>query len=164
MYKIFGLSSSLFLYLLLTTSLLIISFIDLEHKIIPDIITLPGILLGLAWAFLSAQQPLGDKLLGVLLGGGIFGLVVVLSGGGMGGGDIKLGAMIGAFLGARYVLITIFMAIFCGAAVGGILLLLGKKGRKDVLPFGPFLAIGALIAILWGDVILHWYLTRNGWG
>jgi leader peptidase (prepilin peptidase)/N-methyltransferase len=76
----------------------------------------------------------------------------------MGGGDIKLVAMIGAFLGWQAVLITIFLGAFTGAMAGLILMLLGKKGRKDMVPFGPFLALGALLAMVWGEDMLLWYL------
>ena len=78
--------------------------------------------------------------------------------GGMGGGDIKLTAMIGAFLGWQGVFVTIFLAALSGAVSGLFLMIIKKKGRKDALPFGPFLAIGALLALLWGHEIVHWYL------
>jgi leader peptidase (prepilin peptidase)/N-methyltransferase len=85
-------------------------------------------------------------------------LIAVISRGGMGGGDIKLVAMIGAFLGWPAVLMTIFLGAFTGAVAGLALMLLGKKGRKDMVPFGPFLALGALLAMVWGQDMLRWYL------
>jgi leader peptidase (prepilin peptidase)/N-methyltransferase len=157
--QVFGFSPFFFIYLFLTTALIIITFIDLEHKIIPDIITLPGIPLGLFFTYLLLPQPVWDRLLGLLLGGGIFYLVAFLSHGGMGGGDIKLGAMIGAFLGWKYILLTIFVAVLSGSIIAIMLLLAGKKSRKDIVPFGPFLALGAFVSILWGNAIIHWYLA-----
>src|SRR5438132_330788 len=87
--------------------------------------------------------------------------VVILKREGMGGGDIKLIAMLGAFLGWQAVLVTIFLAAVLGASVGLTLILVRRKGRREPLPFGPFLAIGALLAMVWGDTILTWYLYRS---
>lgn len=157
-YHHFGLSIQSVVFALLATSLLIVSFIDLAHKIIPDVITLPGIIAGLLASLLVTPIGLGSAALGVMLGGGLFFLVAVLSRGGMGGGDIKLIAMIGAFLGWQAVLLTIFLGALSGAVVGLALILLQKKGRKDPLPFGPFLALGAVLAMVWGQEVLFWYL------
>jgi leader peptidase (prepilin peptidase)/N-methyltransferase len=157
LYHQFGFSVQSLVFTLLVTALLIVSCIDLEHKIVPDAISLPGILIGLfASLFLTPVGGL-NAMAGVGLGGGLFFLVAVLSRGGMGGGDIKLIAMIGAFLGWQAVLIKIFLGAFCGALVGLSLMLLKKKGRKDPLPFGPFLAMGALLAMVWEQDLLHWY-------
>lgn len=166
LYHHFGLSLQSIVLAILATSLLIVSFIDLAHQIIPDVITLPGIVAGILISALvtlvglghPALVGLGNAALGVLLGGGLFFLVAVLSRGGMGGGDIKLIAMIGAFLGWQAVLLTIFLGALSGAMVGIGLMLLKKRGRKDPLPFGPFLALGALLAMVWGHDVLFWYL------
>lgn len=157
LYHQFSFSAQGVVLMLLGTALLIASFIDLAHKIIPDRITLPGILAGLAASLFLTPIGLVDALLGVGLGGGLFFLVAILSRGGMGGGDIKLIAMIGAFLGWQAVLVTIFLGALCGALVGISLMLLKKKGRKDPVPFGPFLALGALIAMVWGHDLIFWY-------
>jgi len=98
-----------------------------------------------------------NAIIGVLLGGGLFFLVAVLSRGGMGGGDIKLVAMIGAFLGWQAVLVTIFLGAMLGAVIGIGLMLLKQKGRKDPIPFGPFLALGAFITMVWGPDLIFWY-------
>jgi leader peptidase (prepilin peptidase)/N-methyltransferase len=100
-----------------------------------------------------------NSLLGILLGGGVFFLIIVLSGGGMGGGDMKLGAMLGAFLGWKLLFLGLFLAAFLGGAVAVALLAAGRKGRKDPLPFGPFLAFGGAISLFWGEGILRWYLN-----
>jgi leader peptidase (prepilin peptidase)/N-methyltransferase len=158
LYEHFGLSLPGMIFTLLATSLLIVSFIDLAYRIIPDVITLPGIIAGLLASTLATSVGLGSALLGVVIGGGLFLLIAIVSRGGMGGGDIKLTAMIGAFLGWQGVFVTIFLAALSGAVSGLFLMVLKKKGRKDALPFGPFLALGALLALLWGHEIVHWYL------
>lgn len=151
-------------FALFATALLIVSYIDIVHMIIPDAITLPGIVLGLGSSAWLTSVGLGKALGGVLLGGGLFLLMAVLSvlilhREGMGGGDIKLIAMIGAFLGWPAVLVTIFLGAALGAAVGIGLMLVQRKRRQEPLPFGPFLAIGALLAMVWGDAILAWYVA-----
>ena len=152
-------------FALLATALLIVSCIDLVHTIIPDAITLPGIVVGLGTSLWLTPVGVRNAVLGVVLGGGLFLLmavlsVVILQREGMGGGDIKLIAMLGAFLGWRAVLVTIFLAAVLGAGVGLALILLRRKGRREPLPFGPFLALGALLAMVWGDTIVTWYLSR----
>jgi leader peptidase (prepilin peptidase)/N-methyltransferase len=158
LYEHFGISIQGIIFTLLATSLLIVSFIDLAYRIIPDVITLPGILAGLLASALITSVGLGSALLGVVIGGGLFLFIAIVSRGGMGGGDIKLTAMIGAFLGWQGVFVTIFLAALSGAISGIFLIVVKKKGRKDALPFGPFLALGALLALLWGQDLIHWYL------
>jgi leader peptidase (prepilin peptidase)/N-methyltransferase len=160
----------------LLAMLVAITAIDLRHQIIPDVITLPGIALGvlagpatgrlgaaLPWAG-AAGSPLlaavADSLLGIAVGGGIFLVIILASGGGMGGGDMKLGAMLGAFLGWKLALLALLLAVVTGGVVAIGLLLLGRRGRKDAIPFGPFLALGGAVAFLWGTPLLHWYLGR----
>jgi leader peptidase (prepilin peptidase) / N-methyltransferase len=99
-----------------------------------------------------------DSLVGVVLGGGIFLLIIVASRGGMGGGDMKLGAMLGAFLGWKLVLVAILIAILAGGVFAIVVLLLRRKGRKDAVPFGPFLALGGVVSLFWGASLLAWYL------
>jgi leader peptidase (prepilin peptidase)/N-methyltransferase len=158
-------------------ALVIVTFIDLEHQIVPDRITLPGIAIGLTWSVLTAllfSRPHGtplsfsppaplDALLGTLVGGGILYLVAVLSRGGMGGGDIKLTAMVGAFLGWRAALLTIFLGTLSGSVIALLLLASGKKSRKDPMPFGPFLVLGAVLALFWGDEIIESYFRLVRW-
>ena len=158
----YGLTWTTAAYALLFSSLLVVTFIDLDHQIIPDLITLPGIIIGLvAAAFVLPPGVPGfwGGLIGLLVGGGFFYVVAVMSRGGMGGGDIKLIAMIGAFLGWHLVLLTIFLASLTGAVVGLGLMAFKGMGRKTPIPFGPFLALGAIMAIFWGTAILEWYLT-----
>jgi leader peptidase (prepilin peptidase)/N-methyltransferase len=138
--------------------LVAIAGIDLEHQIIPDRITLPGIAVGFLTSFLGTRVSWLDSLLGILAGGGILFAVIVLSGGGMGGGDMKLGAMMGAFLGYKLALLALFLAVVLGGIVALGLLSTGIRRRKDPIPFGPFLATAAAVATLWGEAILTWYL------
>jgi leader peptidase (prepilin peptidase)/N-methyltransferase len=161
----FDLSTPLLVYAALTSTLLTVALIDYDHKIIPNTITLPGIVIGLSLSILSILSievlpitPLAS-LFGVLGGGIFFYLIALVSRGGMGGGDIKLIAMIGAFLGWQGAFFTILSGALLGSAVGVSLMVLGKKGRKDKVPFGPFLSIGAILFILWGDELIHWYLN-----
>ncbi|MBI4828121.1 MAG: prepilin peptidase, partial [Nitrospinae bacterium] len=118
-----------------------------------------GAILGLAVSFLL---PVGftGALAGMLVGGGIFFALAILYPGGMGGGDIKLMGAIGAFLGWKLALVTIIISSVIGAAVGGFAMLFFGKGRKDRIPFGPFLALGGVMALLFGDALIAWYFER----
>ena len=140
-------------------ALVVVSGIDLDHQIIPDVITLPGIVVGALLSLLGSSKSWLDVLLGILVGGGPFVLIILLTAGrGMGGGDPKLGAMIGAFLGWKLALLAILIGVWSGGAVAIALLATGRKGRKAAIPFGPFLALGGVISLLWGRPLLAWYL------
>jgi len=154
----FGIRPETFLYAFLFSSLLVVSVIDLYHKIIPDVITIPGIIIGLAGSIFFLPTGIKDSFTGLLLGGGLFFLVALISRGGMGGGDIKLIAMIGAFLGWTDVIITIVLSSFLGSIVGIFLMLFFGKGRKYPVPFGPFLSIGGIITLFFSQDIIRWYL------
>jgi len=157
----FGLTWELAPALVFAAAMITVTFIDFDHQIIPDAITLAGVPLGLASTFL---RPLGllDAVLGAALG---FALLFAIAAGyrkatgrdGMGGGDIKLAAMLGAFLGWKGLLVTVFLASLGGSAVGLLLVALGTGGRKTALPFGTFLAPASLVAYVWGERILGWY-------
>jgi leader peptidase (prepilin peptidase)/N-methyltransferase len=159
----FDLSLSYFVYLTFSAALLVITFIDLDHQIIPDVITLPGIILGFIASLFLPGMTLMDSIIGIAAGGG--GLFLVAMGykfltkrEGMGIGDIKLISMIGAFLGIKGVLLTIFLGSLFGSSVGLAVMLKEKKDRTYAVPFGPFLAIGAIIYIFWGEIIVRRYL------
>jgi leader peptidase (prepilin peptidase) / N-methyltransferase len=156
----FGATPDLALALLLLAALVAITGIDLDHQIIPDVITLPGIVIGAIVAVVLHPAAWLDTLLGILVGGGLFLVIILASRGGMGGGDMKLGAMMGAFLGWKLVLLAILLGVFTGGAVAIVLLATGAKSRKDPVPFGPFLALGGAVSLLWGPSILAWYLGR----
>jgi leader peptidase (prepilin peptidase) / N-methyltransferase len=144
---------------LFLAALVAIAGIDLERQVIPDRITLPGIVVGFVTTFLGTRVSWLDSLIGILVGGGILFAVIMLSGGSMGGGDMKLGAMMGAFLGYKLALLALFLAVILGGFVALGLLSTGIRRRKDPIPFGPFLAAAATVAILWGEMILRWYLS-----
>ena len=164
----FGFSASALMYLLLWSSLIVISFIDLDHMIIPDRITLPGIGLGLVAGTLLLPQ-WWDSVVGLLVGGGILYFMAWISPylfgkEGMGGGDIKLLAMIGAFLGWKPAILTIFFGGLLGAVVGVTLMGVRVITREAYLPFGTFLSLGAVVVILYGQEILTWYGSLVGGG
>lgn len=159
----FGPTWQLIPYLAFTGALIVISVIDIQHLIIPDIISLPGIALGFLISLFPFMRtrPL-DSLIGILACGGCFFLIAVASKWiwkreGLGGGDIKLIAMIAAFIGWQGGVVTIFWASLMGSLWGGFLILLKKKGRKDVIPFGPFLCLGGMISLLFGPEMIWWY-------
>ncbi len=159
----FGLSWAFFQALVLFGALLVVSFIDRSHQIIPDWITYPGIGIGLIFSWLTGTPGLWSSLIGVLLGGGLlwllaFGYQWLAKKEGMGGGDIKLLAMIGAFLGWPGVLVTLLFGSLLGTLVGLGLILIWKKDRTYAVPFGPFLSLGAVIYLFFGAAILNWYL------
>lgn len=153
-----GMVAALPVYLLLGAALLALAVIDLHHRILPDRITLPGIAVGLAASATLLPSGLVSAVIGAVAGGGLFYLIAVLSRGGMGGGDIKLIAMVGAFLGWQAVLLTTFLASVAGGLVGGVLMLAFGKGRKHAVPFGPFLSLAAIVSLLWGPDMIAWYL------
>ncbi len=143
--------------LLLASALVVVTGIDLDHQIIPDVVSLPGIVVGVALSLLTGAPRWLDALIGVLVGGGLFFVIIVASGGGMGGGDMKLAAMLGAFLGWQGLLVAMLLAALTGGLVAVVLLALGRKGRKDPVPFGPFLALGGMVAFLYEDRLIDWY-------
>jgi leader peptidase (prepilin peptidase)/N-methyltransferase len=158
LYSRFSLSGQMFLYALFFSSLVVITFIDLHHKIIPDVISLPGIGIGLFASLFILPPGFVDAAIGAALGWALFYSIAVISKGGMGGGDIKLIAMIGAFLGWKKMLLTIMIGAFAGSVVGIALMILYHKSRKYAVPFGPFLALGAMASLFWGTTLIDWYL------
>lgn len=149
--------------LYLMSSLIIATFVDLEHWIIPDLITLPGIVIGFISSFFVPYLDPLSSLAGILVGGGILFLIGYVylrwkKVDGIGGGDIKFLAMAGAFLGFKAVLVALVLASTLGALVGIFLVWRGGKTAKAAVQFGPFLALGVFVAFLWGDQIAHWYL------
>ncbi len=159
----YGPSPEFFIYFLFVCALIVVTFIDLRHRIIPDMVSLPGIVAGFGASFvLPSPGPLGS-FIGIAAGGGSLLVVAVvyhwISGReGMGGGDIKLLAMIGAFLGWKGVLLTLILASMVGAIVGAVLMAVTGKDSKYAIPFGPFLSLGAFIYLLYGDPIIDWYI------
>lgn len=165
----FQLTAEFFAYFIFLSSLIVITFIDLRHKIIPDVISIPGVVLGFALSFFLPAPGILNSFTGIVLGGGILvGIAAAyyfFSGKeGMGGGDIKLLAMIGAFLGWEGVLFTLFTASCIGAVLGLAAVVILGKGSKYALPFGPFLALGAVLYLFYGKDIIGWYILRISGG
>lgn len=159
----FGYSLNLIFYCVLSSLLIVISAIDYKYTIIPDGLVLFGIVVGFTYRYilplLLGEQVLWlDSILGLLVGGGFFLLIAILSKGGMGGGDIKLMGMLGFFLGIKKIIMVTFLSFFTGALFTLPLLVFKKKSRKEMIPFGPFIAIGALITMLYYYELLNLYL------
>jgi len=162
----FGPSLNFFIYFAFVAALIVITVIDLYHQIIPDVISLPGIGAGLLASLVLPQFTFFDSLIGALLGGGSLFLVATLyqwlfKREGMGGGDVKLLAMIGAFLGWKAVILTILLGSLVGSITGIIIMVLKGKDFKYAIPFGPFLSLGAVIALFYEAEIINWYLYLN---
>ncbi len=166
LYIQFGLTWVFLSLFAFAAAMIVITFIDLDHRIIPDVISLPGIGIGLLLSFLLPMIPVKDSLIGIIAGGGTLFAVAyiyeaVTKREGMGGGDVKLLAMIGAWLGWKAILFTLFFASLSGTFIGGGVMLLRKQGRHYAIPFGPFLAFSALAYIFFGPQLIDWYLD---WG
>jgi len=147
-------------------ALVVITFIDLDHRIIPDVISLPGTVLGLGFSFLPGFPGPMDSAIGVVIGAGFLFLILyayekIMGEEGMGLGDVKLLAMIGAFLGWQALPVTIMVSSLTGSVVGvGYALLKGESVRKFPVPFGPFLALGAVVHLFFGMELIQWYLGK----
>jgi len=157
-YLAFGPTPDAVVAAVLLAALVAITAIDLQCQIIPDVISLPGILAGCLANVATGRVPWVDSLLGIVVGGGLFMVIILASGGGMGGGDMKLGAMLGAFLGWKVVLVAVFVAVILGGTLALVLIASGKRGRKDPIPFGPFLAAGGAAGLFYGERVVRWYL------
>lgn len=146
----------------LLAALIVITAIDLQRQLIPDVITLPGIVVGLVANLATGRISWLDSVVGIVLAGSLFLAIILASGGGMGGGDLKLGAMLGAFLGWKALLFALFVAVVLGGILAIVLLASGLRGRKDPIPFGPFLATGGAMALFWGERVVSWYVSGFG--
>jgi len=157
----FGWGVTLVMSLVLSQMLWVLAWIDLETGLLPDAITFPGIAAGMIFGLISGH--LQDSIIGAVAGYGVFWLVarvflLLTKREGMGYGDFKLLAMLGAFLGWQALPFIIFLASFCGAMIGSIYLLLTHQRAQAQIPFGPYLALSGMIWLLWGSDLLGWYL------
>lgn len=162
-YLSFGLTVRALVAFIFIATLIVVTFIDIDHRKILDRITLPGIPLFSLASLAIPSVSIVDSLLGILAGGGSLLLVAtaysLLTGReGMGGGDIKLLAMIGAMVGWQGVLFTIFASSAIGTITGLLLMLRQREGMRLAVPFGPFLSIGAVAYLFFGPGIISWYL------
>jgi leader peptidase (prepilin peptidase)/N-methyltransferase len=160
----FGVTPLAATLLLFVSALVVIAFIDLDHQIIPNVVTLPGIPLGLLAGLVLGEPPILDRIIGALAGAGFLYLVLFYGStfygqDAMGEGDLNLIALVGAFLGWRGVVVTILVGCLSGSAIGLALIGLGRLRRREHIPFGPFLGLGAAVALFFGDRLVALYLT-----
>lgn len=158
-----GLSTNFFLCSLLTMLLLMITFIDLDHQIIPDglstLVAFMGIV-SLVYGYINNTGIIfWEAIAGIFLGGGFFLFIAIVSKGGMGGGDIKLMAALGIWFGWQGILMVMFLSFTLGGIYAVGLLVMKRKGRKEMVPFGPFIALGGYITALYGSYLWEWYMT-----
>jgi leader peptidase (prepilin peptidase)/N-methyltransferase len=165
----FGLSGEAALYSAFFWVLIVLSVIDLEHRLLPNRVVYPATIVG--WVGLiviavvdSDSDRLIDAAIGALVFGGFLFVCAFVYPAGMGGGDVKLGFLLGTFLGYQggigLVLVGMFLSFLIGAVFGIGAMLAQRAGRKSMVPFGPFLALGTVLTILWGQGVLDWYLDR----
>jgi len=170
LYTRFGPSFEFFFYFLFLAALLAVIFIDIHHQIIPDVISLPGIVIGFAGSFINAQVTWQESGIGLLVGGGILyavalGYYLLTRREGMGGGDIKLLGMIGAFLGWQSLLFVVFFSSLTGSMVGILAMLRQGRGGRTRIPFGPFLSLAAMLYLFFqAEIMQLWqaYLALSG--
>jgi leader peptidase (prepilin peptidase)/N-methyltransferase len=158
----FGFTAVACVYAALVSALIVVTGTDLSHTMIPDAVTLPGIVAGLLSAALILPIGIADSVLGIMVAGGILWFLAwispyVFGKEGMGGGDIKLMAMVGAFIGWQPALLAIMIGSLMGSVVGGGLIAAGVMRREQYIPFGPFLALGSLFALLFHQPLFEWY-------
>jgi leader peptidase (prepilin peptidase)/N-methyltransferase len=162
-YKYFGLSLLMVSRLGFACAMLVLFVIDLQHRILPNVITLPGIVIGFILS-VATEPGWVASLIGLLAGGGVLLLIAeayyrIRKEEGLGMGDVKMLAMIGAFLGWKLMLLTLVLASFAGSVIGVAMMAFGRGGMKYALPFGTFLAIAAVVASVVGDRIVAWYVS-----
>lgn len=160
----FGPTPLLAVRLVFGCALLVLFMIDLEHQILPDVITLPGIVIGVGVSVVLPPGPI-ESLIGLLLGGGLLWAIAeawfrLRKVDAMGFGDVKMLAMVGAWLGWKMVILTFVLSSMMGGLVGVVLLASRRADMATRVPFGTMLAVAAMIASLYGGPILAWYLSR----
>ncbi len=166
LYWQYGASFTMASYAVLAVMLLVIFFIDLDHQIIPDVVSLPGIGIGLAFSLLPEGIGILPALTGMLVGGGSLYAIALLGDWlfkkeSMGGGDIKMAAMLGAFLGWQKVLFVFMASAVIGLVVSVVVMFFSARVRETrMIPFGPFLALAAAVAVIYGERIIGFYVTN----
>jgi len=161
----YGPSALLISRLVFGCALIVLFAIDLEHHLLPNAITLPGIAVGFLFSLLTGSPGWRSSLIGIVIGGGVLFLIAegyyrLRHEEGLGMGDVKMLAMIGAFLGWELTLLSLMLASFAGTIIGVALIATGRGTMKYALPFGTFLAIGAAVSSTVGQSILDWYLSQ----
>lgn len=161
MYFKFGFSLEFIYYALISSVLIIITFIDIREMIIPDSLVVTLLILALIYKFANyvLGQPLKirESIIGLLFAGGLFLAIVLITKGGMGGGDVTLISALGFILGFKKIILNIFLSFILGAIISLFLLATKIKTRKDPIPFGPFIVLAFFITVLWGSEIIDLY-------
>ncbi len=161
-YLRYGFTTELYIMMFYSALFLVLLVIDLEHNIIPNKIVYPGIIVSLIISTLNSDIGIIKALTGGGAGFGIFILITVISRGGMGWGDVKMAALVGITVGFPMVFVAIFLAIISGGVIAVALLLTRVKGRKDGIPFGPYLSLATVATLIWGSQLLNWYQVIFG--
>ena len=162
LYYNFGFNLDFIFYGIIFSILIVIFFIDLYYQIIPNGLNILILISSITYKLLqfilyNIQLDLINSLLGLIVSSGLFLLIIIISKGGIGGGDMKLIGVLGFILGVKKIILTIFLSFVLGAIISILLLLFKIKGMKDPIPFGPFICIAFIITIFWGDNLLLWY-------
>jgi len=163
-FRRYGVHPAFFVEFVFICLLIVITFIDLDTMTIPDVLSLPGIPFAVFGSIATGMLTLKASLIGLLIGGGSFWLLsflyyIIRGKEGLGGGDVKLMAMIGAYTAWPGVLFTVLFASLVGSIVGIAMMYRKKEGLTTMLPFGPFLAMGALCYLYWGPAFFRWYFS-----
>jgi len=164
-YRYYGLTLEFFFYVVIFSILLVITVIDLKHMVIPDILVVSILIIAIIYKILSFilyANPLNllNSIGGLVISGLLFLLIILISKGGMGGGDVTLIASLGFIFGVKGILLTIFLSFLTGSVISVILLISRIKTKKDPIPFGPFIVLGFFIANFWGDKLVNWYISK----
>ena len=161
-YLQFGFTLEFLFYAIIFSILIIITVIDLQHMIIPDSLVIAIFIFTIIYKLLNyilyRQSPeLINSILGLVLSILLFLLIIIISKGGMGGGDATLIGVLGFILGIKGIFLAIFLSFILGAIISIFLLIMKIKNRKDPIPFGPFIILGFLIVVFWGESLINWY-------
>ncbi|MCY6355043.1 prepilin peptidase [Clostridium sp. ZS2-4] len=158
-YKYYGTSMEFIKFAVLSCFLIAIGMIDFDTTDVYFKTTISGIIVGIVFlvVYYFTGYNIGTYILGALIGGGFISLIILITGG-MGWGDAEICFLAGLYLGWKLTLLMLFLSVILGAVIGVLLIAIKKKSRKDYIPFGPYIALGAIIAAIWGDSILRWYL------
>lgn len=154
-----GLQAELLIALFLISLLMIIFVSDLHYMLIPNKVLLFFLPIFIVLRLLHPLEPWYDAIIGAAVGYGLIAVIIIVSKGGMGAGDMKLFGLLGIILGWKYILLTFFLSALLGAVIGGGLMLMKKVKRGQAIPFGPFIVFAALISYFDGQHILDWYLS-----
>ena len=154
----YGLNTEFIIFSILIGSLIVISFIDIKYQIIPNEITFSFIPIGLIISLIFNHICFINSLLGLIIPAGLLLLIAFIYKKGMGIGDVKLIGMIGVFIGWKFALISIFIGALIGSIYGIYMMVTDKMTRQTRIPFGPFISLGAIVMILYGDILINWYI------